>query len=145
MGFWQLFFLKQERPHSSASRISAPQPGMESGAPALGALSLTHWTKSPNSVYHKTAEQVLSLYTLLLPMPLPGESNGNPLQYSCPENSMQRGAWWATVYRVANSQTQLSTHTCHYQSLCISTRANNLPITPFTLSPAFGCMQVPFP
>ena len=31
----------------------------------------------------------------------PGEGNGNPLQYSCLENSMDRGAWWATVHRVA--------------------------------------------
>ena len=30
-----------------------------------------------------------------------GEENGNPLQYSCLENSKDRGAWWATVYRVA--------------------------------------------
>ena len=31
----------------------------------------------------------------------PGEGNGNPLQYSCLENPMDRGAWKATVYRVA--------------------------------------------
>ena len=35
----------------------------------------------------------------------PGERNGYPLQYSCLENSMDRGAWWATVHRVAKSQT----------------------------------------
>jgi len=35
-----------------------------------------------------------------------GEGNGNPLQYSCLENPMGRGAWWATVHGVANSQTQ---------------------------------------
>ena len=35
----------------------------------------------------------------------PGEGNGNPLQYSCLENSMDGGAWWATVGGVANSQT----------------------------------------
>ena len=34
-----------------------------------------------------------------------GEGNGNPLQYSYPKNSMDRGAWWATVHRVAKSQT----------------------------------------
>ena len=34
--------------------------------------------------------------------------NGNPLQYSCLENSMERGAWWATVHRVAKSWTRLS-------------------------------------
>ena len=33
----------------------------------------------------------------------PGEGNGNPLQYSCLEHSMDRGAWWATVHGVAES------------------------------------------
>ena len=37
-----------------------------------------------------------------------GEGNGNPLQYPCLENSMDRGAWWATVLGVAKSQIQLS-------------------------------------
>jgi len=44
----------------------------------------------------------------------PGEGQGNPLQYSCLKNSVDRGAWWATVCRVAKSLTQLkqlSTHT----------------------------------
>ena len=35
----------------------------------------------------------------------PGEGNGNPLQYSCLENPMDRGAWWATVHRVTKSRT----------------------------------------
>ena len=38
----------------------------------------------------------------------PGEGNGNPCQYSCLENSMDRGAWQAIVHEVAKSQTQLS-------------------------------------
>ena len=38
----------------------------------------------------------------------PGEGNGNPLQYSCLENPMDRGAWQATVHGVAKSPTQLS-------------------------------------
>ena len=43
----------------------------------------------------------------------PGEGNGNPLQYSCLENPMDRGAWWATVHGVAKSQTRLSNFTFH--------------------------------
>ena len=44
-----------------------------------------------------------------------GEGNGNPFQYSCLENPMDRGAWWAAVHGVAQSQTQLkrlSMHAC---------------------------------
>ena len=41
----------------------------------------------------------------------PGERNGNPLQYSCLGNSMDRGAWWARVHGIAKSWTRLSTHT----------------------------------
>ena len=37
----------------------------------------------------------------------PGEGNGNPLQYSCLENPMDRGAWRATVHRVEKSRTRL--------------------------------------
>ena len=35
----------------------------------------------------------------------PGEGNGNPLQYSCLENPMDRGVWWAIVHEVRASQT----------------------------------------
>jgi len=38
----------------------------------------------------------------------PGGGNGSPFQYSCLENSMDRGAWQATVHGVTKSQTQLS-------------------------------------
>ena len=38
----------------------------------------------------------------------PGEGNGNPLQYSCLENPMDGGAWWATVHGVTKSRTWLS-------------------------------------
>ena len=44
----------------------------------------------------------------------PGGGNGNPLQYSCLENTMDRGAWWATVHWVADesdTMEQLNTHT----------------------------------
>ena len=40
----------------------------------------------------------------------PGVGNGNPIQYSCLENCMDRGAWWAIVHWLKKSQKQLSTH-----------------------------------
>ena len=39
-----------------------------------------------------------------------GEGNGNPLQYSCMENPMDKAAWWATVCGVVKSRTQLTTY-----------------------------------
>ena len=41
----------------------------------------------------------------------PGEGNGKPVQYSCLENPMDRGAWEATVHGVTKSQTQLNDNT----------------------------------
>ena len=35
----------------------------------------------------------------------PGEENGNPLQYSCLENSMDKGAWWAALHETKKSET----------------------------------------
>ena len=48
-----------------------------------------------------------------------GEGNGNPLQYSCLENPMDGGAWWADVHGVAESRTRLSnfTFTFHFHAL----------------------------
>ena len=60
-------------------------------------ISFPRRQRSPSKVYQK-----------LLPV-ASGEGNGNPLQYSCLENPMDRGAWWAAVHGIARSQTQLST------------------------------------
>ena len=46
----------------------------------------------------------------------PGEGNGNPLQYSCLKNPMDRGAWWATVHGVTKSRTRLSDFTFTFSS-----------------------------
>ena len=47
----------------------------------------------------------------------PGKGSGNPLQYSCLGNPMDRGAWWTVVHRVTKSWTRLSTH-AHKCPLC---------------------------
>ena len=54
----------------------------------------------------------------LIPGPgrFPGGGHGNPLQYSCLEDPMDRGAWWATVHGVTESQTQLKRLSIHTQT-----------------------------
>ena len=47
----------------------------------------------------------------------PGGGHSNPLQYSCLENPMDRGAWWATVHGVAQSRTRLSDSHLHFPVL----------------------------
>ena len=56
---------------------------------------------------------------LVKTMALPGEGNGTPLQYSCLENLMDGGAWWAAVHGVAKRRTQLNnfTLTFHFHAL----------------------------
>ena len=53
----------------------------------------------------------------------PGEGHGNPLQYSCLENSTDRGAWQDTIHGITQSQTQLkqlSMHVLYFTALCES-------------------------
>ena len=59
---------------------------------------------------HQLLKRLSLPHCVYLP-PFSGEGNGTPLQYSCLENPMAGGAWWATVHRVARSQTLLSNFT----------------------------------
>ena len=76
-------------PHSSALAWRIPWMGEPGGLRSMGSQRVRHeWATSfsPSCT---------------------GEGNGNPLQYSCLENPRDRGAWWAAVYGVAQSQTRL--------------------------------------
>ena len=55
-----------------------------------------------------------------------GEENGNPLQYSCLENSMDGGAWWTTVHGVAKSRTQQSVFTYYRYFIFILDYGNDV-------------------
>ena len=57
----------------------------------------------------------------------PGGEHGNPLQYSCLENPMDRRAWWATVHRVAKSRTQLKQFSRHAQKQTLHQDFNLVP------------------
>ena len=63
-------------------------------------------------------------------------SPGNPLQYSCLDNSLDRGAWWVTVHGVSKSRTRLSTQSCKF-SLCLEI-SEYLPITQDPFPPSKG-------
>ena len=69
-----------------------------------------------------------------------GEGNGNPLQYSCQENPMDRGAWQAMVHRAAKSRTGLSTHYVLNSALRQQWNAA-LPI--FFVAPEYFCVEKP--
>ena len=56
---------------------------------------------------------------------LPGGGNGNPLQYSCLGNPMDREAWWAAVHRVAKSQTRIEV-TSHMHATGKEAKSSNL-------------------
>ena len=80
----------------------------------------------------------------------PGEGHGNPLQYSCLENCMDRGAWQATVHGVAKSQTRLkwlSTHificVCVFSDIVdsyigVSSESHYRPVTGLSVSSDIG-------
>ena len=61
-----------------------------------------------------------------------GEGNGTPLQYSCLENPMDGGAWWAAVHGVAKSRTQLKRFSSSSSRTYVSP---DFPIHPSSLSP----------
>ena len=67
-----------------------------------------------------------------------GEGSGNPFQYSCLENSMDGGAWWATVHGVAKSQAALQPHSYLLFSVFPSFSSISLAfLTPSLPFPAF--------
>ena len=59
-----------------------------------------------------------------------GEGNGTPLQYSCLENPMDGGAWWAAVHEVVKSRTRLSdlTITFHFSLYCFGGGGGGNPL-----------------
>ena len=75
------------------------------------------WLSGKESAYNREVTEDVGLIPGLARTPRGG--HGNPLQYYCLENSMDRGAQWATAHRVAKNQTwlkRLSIHTCKDQS-----------------------------
>ena len=100
---------------SFPSQVDLPNRGIKPGSPALQADSLLTELQKPqfpggSVVKNPPANAGLTGGVGSSPWlgRSPGGGNGNPLQYSCLGNSMDRGSWRATVHGVAKSQTQLS-------------------------------------
>ena len=76
----------------------------------------------------------------------PGEGNGNPLQYPCLENSMDRGAWQATVHVATKSQTLLRNTQIYKETLVIEIEWSSFSIHKMseTFSLSFWCGWVEF-
>ena len=71
----------------------------------------------------------------------PGEGNGNSLQYTCLENFKDRGAWWATLAGVANSQTGLSVDT--HAHTCVSSERVRTTTAKHTFAKEMGIYLLP--
>ena len=78
-------------PHSSTLAWEIPWMGEPGGLQSMGSLRVGHYSATS-----------LSLFTFMH-----WRRNGNPLQYSCLENPRDRGAWWVSIYGVAQSRTWL--------------------------------------
>ena len=93
-------------PRSAFFTVRLSHPYMTTGK----TIALTRWT---------FVGKVMSLLFNMLSRLATGEGNGDPLQYFCLENPMDRGAWWATVHGVAKSQARLSGFTFTFSLSCI--------------------------
>ena len=84
-------------------------------APVHGSLyndPLIPWMEEPGRLQSMGSLRVGQDWATSLSLSCTGEGNGNPLQRSCLENPRDRGAWWAAVYGVAQSQTRLKQLSC---------------------------------
>ena len=98
---WHNYIIGMQFPREKTEKVMAPHSSTLAWK--------IPWTEEPGGLHSMGSRRVghdwvtsLSLFTFMI-----GEGNGNPLQCSCLENPRDGGAWWAAVYGVAQSQTQL--------------------------------------
>ena len=109
MGFGKLTLVCGD-PHQLTPSLSlSVSLGQSWGRALFGVQILSRGFPDGSVVKNLPANAVDAGYSGLIPGSgrSPGGENGNPLQYSCQENLMDRGAWWAMVHGVTKSWTQL--------------------------------------
>ena len=87
--------------------VSLFRPLLLTPPQGVGLFTMAQWVKNPPTMHERHRRGRFDPWVRKI-HPLEKEGNGNPLQYSCLGNPMDRGAWWATVHGVAKSQTRLS-------------------------------------
>ena len=100
-------------------------------APHSGTLAWKiPWTEGPGGLQSMGSRGVRHNWVSSLSLSCLGERNGNPLQCSCLENPRDSGAWWATVYGVAQSQTRLKRLSSSSSSICQPQTPNSSSLLP---------------
>ena len=88
--------------------ISSGRSEREMATHSIILLKRILWTEEPGGLLSIGLHRVRNNWSNFACMhACIGEGNGNPLQYSCLQNLVDRGAWWAAVHRVAQSRTRL--------------------------------------
>ena len=102
-------------PSSRGSSLPRDQTSLPCGFCIAGGFFTAELSGKPHP-WHSPIQLGRNLQLLASP---DGEGNGTPLQYSCLENPMDGGAWWAAVHGVIKSRTRLSdfTFTFHFHAL----------------------------
>jgi len=103
------------------------------------------WMEEPGGLHSMESRRVGHCWATSLSLSCIGKGNGNPLQCSCLEHPRDRGAWWAAVSGVAQSQTRLkrlsSSSSSRYGKLAREEKCNYLPpLIRLTLSPLSICI-----
>ena len=104
------------RPHGLHNPWNSPTQGIfpnQGSNPGLPSCRRTPYQQShkgspDNSAGKESACNAGDQGSTLWSERSPGEGNGNPLQYSCLEHPMDRGAWWAIVHGISKSRTRLN-------------------------------------
>ena len=99
--FHKLLSLNIEKPLHPAFMISSPVPVLQTIQPPFSLFPVYVVVKNPPA----NAEDIRDTSSIPGLGRCPGGEHGNPVQYSYLENPMDRGAWWATVHGVTQSQT----------------------------------------
>ena len=107
----------KEKSLTRVQLFMTPWTAAHQAPPSLRFSRQEYWSGVPSPSPRNTVLHTLNI--LRSSNDREGEGNGTPLQYSCLENPMDGGAWWAAVHGVAKSRTLLSdfTFTFHFHAL----------------------------